>query len=74
MTTLRIVTRMAPITSDASSERVITRISVNASEDTPRSPTSASHHHWCVVRIPVLCRNWLANSPISIVEPQPIAM
>jgi hypothetical protein len=33
----------------------------------------AIHHHWLVVRMPVPWRNWLANSPISIVEPQPMA-
>ena len=50
------------------------RISVKASKATPMRPIRAIHHHCCVSRIPVSLRKLPPNSPISIVEPQPIAM
>jgi hypothetical protein len=74
MTTLRIVTRIAPITSEVSSARVMIRISAKANALTPMRPISAIHHHCWVERIPVSLRNWPPNRPISIVEPQPMAM
>ena len=68
------VTRIAPMTSEVSSARVMTRISMNATAATPASPIIASHHH-CVMWVPNASLMKLrANRPISIVEPQPMAM
>ena len=74
ITRLRIVTSTAPRISEASSVRVISRISLKASAHTAARPNSAIHTHSLVCRIPTSPRNWPPKSPISIVEPQPIAV
>ena len=74
ITMLRIVTRIAPITSEVSSARVMIRISLKQIASTPASPINASHHHCEMCVWKVLLMNCWPNSPISIVEPQPIAV
>ena len=47
---------------------------MNATAETPSNPIIASHHH-CVMWVPnASLRKVRANSPISIVDPQPMAM
>ncbi len=74
VTRLRIVTSTTPVSSEASSVRVISRISLNARAQTMARPPSASHTHSLTWAIPVSLRNCVPNSPISIVDPHPIAV